>query len=296
MTVSILESCSIKEIEVHCWSNSTTVLAWICRESNWSTFVYNRVKEIRQFSNPEQWHHVPGERNPADLPSTGCTVKQLIASQWWEGPSWLYECENWPVKKPLCDEAKVVKELKSTVTKANVSVCSFFSATAVGNENCSFVTADAGKKSCGEKLWDLDRFPNYKRVLRVVSWVKRFVHNAKRIGEFRKKGYIRSDEMSEAVITIIKMLQAESFSDLEDGRIKHLRPFYDEVNVIRLNTRVIYRDDTYNFKCPIILPAKHRIVTFIIEEGHTELKHAGIHSFILGGRKAIRSVIKKCMH
>ena len=290
MTKSILEALSIKDVQVHYWSDSTTVLAWICRENNWSTFVYNRVKEIREHSSPEQWHHVPGECNPADLPSRGCTSKQLLASKWWEGPSWLHDCKNWPVKKSFCDETEVAKELRKTAIKASATVCSFL--------------VTAGSKGREENLWGLDRFSSYKRVLCVLAWVKRFVHNIKSKVEHRERGYISSKEIVESELSVIKMLQAECFLALDDEQIKHFKPFYDDNKVIRLSTKIILRDDTYNFKCPIILPAKHKLVNLIIEEKYVELKHAGVQItmnalrekfWVLGGRQIIRSVIKSCI-
>lgn len=86
---SIVEALSLENIDVNFWSDSATVLAWISRPSNWDTFVYNRVKEIREFSESKQWRHVPSGLNPADLPSRGCNVRQSIASRWCEGPGWL---------------------------------------------------------------------------------------------------------------------------------------------------------------------------------------------------------------
>ncbi|GFT37484.1 DUF1758 domain-containing protein [Trichonephila clavipes] len=54
-------------------------------KKNWGTFVNNRVQEIRRLTNPEDWKHIPGILNPADLPSRGCGVVELIASLWWGG-------------------------------------------------------------------------------------------------------------------------------------------------------------------------------------------------------------------
>ncbi|GFU28266.1 uncharacterized protein TNCV_1022511 [Trichonephila clavipes] len=61
------------------------------RRENWGTFGNNRVQEMRRLTNPEDWKHILGILNPGDLLSRECGVVELIASLWWEGPSWLNE-------------------------------------------------------------------------------------------------------------------------------------------------------------------------------------------------------------
>jgi len=54
MMLSIKEAMDLTNVPVFFWSDSTTALAWIRRTDGWGTFVGNRVKEILQFTNPDQ--------------------------------------------------------------------------------------------------------------------------------------------------------------------------------------------------------------------------------------------------
>ncbi|GFW22758.1 integrase catalytic domain-containing protein [Trichonephila clavipes] len=89
--VAPLKSISIPRLEL---------LACTMKSENWAVFVSNRVKEIRNLSNPDDWYYVPGSKNPADLPSRGCSVDVLAKSKWWEGPDWLRgPPKDWPIKE-----------------------------------------------------------------------------------------------------------------------------------------------------------------------------------------------------
>ncbi|UYV66827.1 hypothetical protein LAZ67_4003014 [Cordylochernes scorpioides] len=83
-----------EDIPITLWTDSTTALAWIKRDMNWSVFVAGRVKKIRQNSSITDWRHVPGKENPADIPSRGASISQLITTRWSEGPVWLKKEEQ----------------------------------------------------------------------------------------------------------------------------------------------------------------------------------------------------------
>ncbi len=54
------------------WADSTLALQYIYSTSNrYKVYVANRVTEIHELSSKEQWNHVPGEINPADMLTRG---------------------------------------------------------------------------------------------------------------------------------------------------------------------------------------------------------------------------------
>ena len=87
LTEFVKQSLSMEGVKTYLWSDSSNALAWIRRDEDWGTFVGNRVREINRITKSDSWRHVPGIRNPADLPSRGCTPTQLLETRWWEGPS-----------------------------------------------------------------------------------------------------------------------------------------------------------------------------------------------------------------
>ena len=94
---SVLESLAFK-FDVYYWVDSFTTLCWIKNNKPWRQYVQHRVNEIRRLSAKEKWRFCPGELNPADIPSRGCAVKELVNNKsWWNGPEFLKENpESWP--------------------------------------------------------------------------------------------------------------------------------------------------------------------------------------------------------
>ncbi|GFY09514.1 uncharacterized protein TNCV_4321931 [Trichonephila clavipes] len=119
---SILKALNMPDLKVTLWSDSTTALWWIKEYGNWSVFVANRVKEIRQLTQIQSWKYVPVNMNIADLLSRGCSPRQMLSSRWWERPSWLKQnSEFWPDGEISCEPQEVNVERKKT-KNANVDL------------------------------------------------------------------------------------------------------------------------------------------------------------------------------
>lgn len=149
LTVEVLKSLKRDDISCTMWSDSTTVLTWIQKEDQWATFVWNRVKEIRSLTNSKDWKHISGTYNPADIPSRGCSVKQLIESRWWEGPPWLRRTQTeWPISRWEYDENEVASERKKTISTITI------------------MTAQTNADK-----WLYRKFSSYGKILILVAWI-----------------------------------------------------------------------------------------------------------------------------
>ncbi|GFR04230.1 DNA-binding protein HEXBP [Trichonephila clavata] len=110
----------IENINSYFWTDSSTVLTWIKRQEQWSVFVNNQIVEIRRLTAPENWFHVPGNQNPADILSRGCGPRQLLKSEWWLGPTLLKKSkEDWPKSFGSVSEEEVEKEKRKNIVSAS---------------------------------------------------------------------------------------------------------------------------------------------------------------------------------
>lgn len=288
------------------WSDSTAALAWIKRNNEWGTFVGNRVREICSLTKSEDWRHVPGVNNPADLPSRGCSPAQLLESRWWEGAHWLYECkEDWPVQEVVPDEVVVSAEQRRTakghqkVTREVVD--SWKLSTTESNEHCisatllvNTVTSDDGGP------WYL-RCSTYIKNVRVVAWIRRFVSNCKLRCQ-KTVGELATQEFIDAENIVVRAVQQEEFSD-SGKTINGLMVSTDSDGLYRVKTKLLYHDDSNNFCSPVLLPQKHPLVVLLIRWYHLKYHHAGTQFlinklrerfWICQARRAINRVVHKC--
>ena len=157
------------------WTDSTSVLQWLRASNNKQpVFVANRVAEIPENSTIDQWRHVEGKLNPADIGTRGRTVEALKEGDWVTGPALLNETEyDWP-KAPENLQLSIQEE-QDPVMEAGVM----------------------------EPAFEWERFGSFKKVIRVLSYCLRW--------KKRNSGEILTvAKLNAAKLTILKRCQKES--------------------------------------------------------------------------------------
>ena len=114
---------TIKEFDEFFWTDSTAVLGYVKNDTKrFHVYVANRVQEIRQSTNPEQWLYIESKMNPADLASRGATVAELIESSlWWHGPPFLTAKQSLPVTEQQFSVADEDPEVKHSTFQTAAS-------------------------------------------------------------------------------------------------------------------------------------------------------------------------------
>ena len=130
------------------------------------------------------------------------------------------------------------------------------------------------------------RFSSWNKLLRVTSWILRFIANCRRPHSEWQYGLISVAERSRARFMWIKTAQIDHFSSEIRGlqskapisrqsRILTLTPFLDNSGVLRAGGRVSKAPVSYSTRHPIILPQKHDVTRLIITHFHETLRHEG---------------------
>ncbi|GFY40197.1 integrase catalytic domain-containing protein [Trichonephila inaurata madagascariensis] len=232
------------------WSDSMVVLSWIKKKEPWNQSVGNRVKEIRDLTNIDDWRHVPGEVNPADLATRCCDWLDLLKSKWWEGLGSLYsDKESWPCSEvsETPDEA-FLERRKTVVTNL-----------ATGNE-----------VRFGERFL---YFSSYKKILRMTAYVLRFCNNIKRNSP-KLVNSLSCEEIQKAEENLIKILQSEWPSEIRE-KYKDMIQFFEENGILKVQTRLIFSQDPEDFTHPTVLP-DHPLLERLVLYTHRSLMHAGV--------------------
>ena len=82
-----------KNLKEFYWCDSLVALGYIKSVSKrFHTFVANRVQQIHELTNKDDWHHVTTMLNPADIASRGLSAAEIVKNDiWFKGPPFLYE-------------------------------------------------------------------------------------------------------------------------------------------------------------------------------------------------------------
>ena len=175
---SALEKALFKISRVYAWTDSTIVLAQISDlPRRWTCFVANRVAQIQEVTPPNLWNHVSTHENPADCASRGlCTNELLKFDLWWNGPKWLVQdSNNCPQIKDITNVGVPEERRQSLIVNTVITEI---------------------------ELIDIRRFSSYKRILRSMAYVLRFVNRLK--SKQTRTGPIQVEELDRAKEIIIK--------------------------------------------------------------------------------------------
>ena len=286
----VVQALEMFHVPVKFWTDSKIVLSWIAKSpSVWKTFVANRVAAIQQITNSNDWKYVKSSENPADVISRGTTSNSLAKNAFWfQGPYWLrLNVEQWPSlieNNPAQVETEVL-EVKNTAS---------LSTTVVQNPL-------------------LNRYSSFHKLVRIIALCKRFISNCR--SQVKRHGDLSMEEVDNAMITIVKCVQTESFMD----ELKHLKshncvskrssltslnPFIDNEGLLRVGGRLDKANISEIEKHPILLPKGHYITRLIIMKEHLRNLHAGPQAllyclretfWIINARREINSVLRKCL-
>ena len=297
--------------EVLFWSDSINVLCWIRNDvKQFQSFVAHRVSEIREATDPEQWQHVPGSQNPADLPSRGVALDVLKSSDlWWNGPPFLVEArENWPLLRELAREPFDRSEMKKMKTAH----------TTLAREKTDFRLHPS-------------HFSSWMKLIKVTAWVFRFIEKMKR----RTRGQ-RSDEESTDTVSSLdrpEMSSAETFwllraqecfekersqleaqavpsTDNKQGQvfksssIRRLSLLLDDNGLLRVGGRLQRSALPFDAKHPVLLPKGHHVTRLLVRHVHEQGEHElGVEHtiselrqrfWVISAREEVKRCIRSC--
>ena len=254
---------------------------------------FDECRTVKELTSPERWHFCPGKENPADLLTRGISAREMTNSNMWlHGPAWLNESQ------PRSDEEipDWTREEEDEDARETVLV----------------MTPVEGTKN----LLEYDRFSDFGKLVRVVTWVLRFTTNCRPHQERRSSSELSPGELENGGITLLRCIQRERYGEeieqLISGRevkggspISRLSPFIGKDGLLRMQGRLAFASSLlYDEKHPITLPKCH-LTLLLVKNKHYMMKHAGVDTLVTAIRNnfwivSVRTLAKKvcrsCIH
>ncbi|XP_027839404.2 uncharacterized protein LOC114121329 [Aphis gossypii] len=290
LAMKVANSWKVDVHRFYLWTDSTIVLGWLNSQSiRLKTYVSNRISQILDITNTEQWYYVRTYDNPADLLSRGVKAHAIKGMEmWWSGPKWLsHDQEGWiseQVSLPIGEELpeqKTVRFVLLTGQSPNRLV-----------DSCS----------------------SWQRLRRATAWMLRFIEfiKAKRAPQLIR--YLTVKELIVAEQRLIIYAQREIFMEEYDALLKNKgisgRSKLRSLNIklrygmIVVGGRLDNADLSQDQRQPIILPYNHKVTQLIFSDCHMKLLHCGPQLLLaeirqlywpLSGRLLARSTVRNCV-
>ena len=260
----------LDNLKSYYWTDSKVVLGYIGNSARrFHVYVANRIEQIRSYSEPHQWKHVDGNKNPADIASRGMSAAELVKSRlWYSGPDFLWkQTLPTPLEEvfPLPDDDPEVKKSTAYSTKA-------------------------------EESFDVHRFNHVsdwfrlKRAIALCLKLKDYLLmrvRARRIGNIVKEriplvNSITAEDLTKAESEIVRHVQRHAFGRIKPGeKISKRSPLFrldvyvDEQNIVRVGGRLTRSCLAYEVRHPAVLPKSSHVTQLVLRHFHERCHHQG---------------------
>ena len=96
----VQEDLKFANLKQYFWIDSKVVLGYVNNGTNrFHTFVVNGVQVLRSITDTKEWRYIDTKNNPVDHAFSGLNAEELMKSNWFSGPAFLWDKEICPVKK-----------------------------------------------------------------------------------------------------------------------------------------------------------------------------------------------------
>ncbi|XP_065075705.1 uncharacterized protein LOC135699384 [Ochlerotatus camptorhynchus] len=255
------------------WTDSRDVVCWLRSDHRrYSQFVAFRISELLDTTQVNEWRWIPTRKNVADDGTKWARLPDFQPnSRWFRGPDFLWEPESeWPGDGG--DQGSTTEEIRLSVLHHTIT----------------------------EPLLYFERFSKWKRLLRTVAYVHRFVVNLrKHINRTATElGPLTQEELNRAESIIYRQVQQQAYPDEiqlicssnpgvqpwertlpKTSPLYKLSPVIDEHGVLRMRGRIDaceYVDEST--KNPILLPRRNYVSDLVLGDYHARYRHQNHHT------------------
>ena len=263
--------------------DSEIVKAMINKESyGFSTFAANRIGEIQQSTQPNEWYWVRGCLNIADWLTRGKSPTELNENSIWQkGPQFLATpVSEWPITSQtnVIDIPEQCKEIFVAVTDGQVT------------------------ETLADRI-DINKFSNLSLLQNTTAWILRLYHNYKtKNNNHINENFITIQERKSALTFWIK--EAQRNIDVRSAEyIKLLPRIKDEIIVVGGRTER-WMASTWNKQEFVLLPFSHRLSYLVALTEHYMCGHLGVNAtiarirskyWIIRVRVLVKQIVSKCI-
>ncbi|XP_058817888.1 uncharacterized protein LOC131681196 [Topomyia yanbarensis] len=271
----IVKSHRMKIVRRVFWTDSRDVVCWSRSDHRrYSQFVAFRISELLDTTQVDEWRWLPTKANVAD---EGTKWKRLPdfrpSSRWFRGQDFLWESKSkWPGDNR--DQGSTIEEIRPSVLHHTVT----------------------------EPLVSFERFSKWKRLLRSMAYVHRFIMNLRKRteGTTTELGPLTQEELKLAESTIYRMVQKQAYPDEmrlirkndsnanpwertlpKTSPLYKLSPAIDNHGVLRMRGRINaceWVDEAT--KNPILLPRRNLVTNLVLADYHASYRHQNHHTVL----------------